>query len=85
MIQLLNEAIQALENRDAVTCYESTHSPCQCTLCKLKRMRDFIESNELTEEINSILSHAVIEDADDWQLAVSQLDGAIKYEWAKNQ
>lgn len=36
-IELIKECKEALINRDAVTCYESGHSPCECTLCRIDR------------------------------------------------
>ncbi len=34
-LKLLQEARQALFNRDAIKCYDSGESPCNCTMCKI--------------------------------------------------
>lgn len=35
---LLEDARQALINRDAVRCYDSNDDPCGCTICKIDRV-----------------------------------------------
>jgi hypothetical protein len=47
VIGVLQEAKEALMNRDPMTrekqCYDSGHTPCQCTLCKINSAIKFLK------------------------------------------
>lgn len=51
--ELLREAKAALINRDAVQCYVSGTTPCECTICKINRM---LTESEIPINVNDMLS-----------------------------